>query len=296
MIQWLQNSVAKAHAPQHSIIDVLVKNMGGYQKARSHKTVHASDITKPDFCPRKLALLDITGKDKKDEYISTALQATFDLGNAVSDLFREQWAGQAAHGFWQCPSCGWLSPFGTKPSHICNSKQGQLKYIEPRFVSKEYGISGSLDVVMNLGAPKLFVTELKIIAPDAFDTLAAPLSEHRIRTGLYLKIIEDDDNFLKERINLQEAKVCYVSRGHGRKHPVHGEVLPFREFDIKRDDAGLQPILEKAKAIKLFRDAGTIPAGICNTMADKTAKNCQMCSTCFSGEHKAGATFTQEKE
>jgi hypothetical protein len=104
-ISWLNNTISKAAAPQKSLIDILRKNLGGWEKARDTGKVHASDVTKPGFCPKQLALMKITGKKKKDMYVNTALRATFDVGNVTSDLLRENWLGDAAHGFWRCQTC-----------------------------------------------------------------------------------------------------------------------------------------------------------------------------------------------
>lgn len=289
-VNWLSN---KAALPQKSIIDVLRKNMAGWEKARDHTEVHASDVTKPGFCPKQLALLDITDKKKKDQYISTALRATFDVGNVTSDLVRENWAGKASHGFWKCEKCSHRSAFGTRPNESKCSTGGvcNYRYREAKFISNEYGISGSVDVFLDLGEPKLAVTELKIITPVDFETLAAPLAEHRIRTNLYMKLIEDDEGIFKHRINLKQGRVLYVTRAYGKKHPEFGEILPFKEFVVERNDAGLQPYLIRAKEVKIYKETGLMPAAICNTMLDTVAKACSVCAECFSGKFKSGEVY-----
>lgn len=295
---WLQAATQQAYAPKQSVLDILKANMAGYRPARDDGVVHASDITQPTFCARQLALLAITKEKKKGQYLGTALQATFDVGDVTSDLFREKWAGSAAHGFWQCRRCDWVAPFGPKPKTGC--KHGgscSFKYIEARFLSKTYQVSGSIDVFLDLNAPKLFVTELKIMTPDDFEKLAAPLAEHRIRTNLYLKIIDDDGGTLRDRIHLKEAKVVYVSRGHGKKNPdFNNEIIPFKEYTVTRDDESLEIYLKKAIEVKQFKEQGTIPAGLCSTALDKAAKKCQVCHACFSGEYPAGATYKAVSE
>lgn len=288
-ISWLNNAISKSVAPQKTMIDILRANLGGWEKARDTGKVHASDVTKPGFCPKQLALLKITGKKKKDMYVNTALRATFDVGNVTSDLVREKWLGEAAHGFWKCQTCEAQSAFGMRPTHGCKDHPSRWNYVEPEFVSQEYAISGSVDVSTDLGAPKLFVTELKIISPTDFETLAAPLAEHRIRTILYMKLIDDSGSALRHRYNLQEAKVLYVGRSFGKKHVASGEILPFKEFDVKRDDSVLTPYLEKAREIKIFKATGLIPNGICTTSTDTHAKGCSVCGECFSGKYPAGA-------
>jgi hypothetical protein len=294
MASWLDNALSKAKTPDKGIIDILLANMGGWEKARDHNTVHASDLTKPDFCPKQLALLKITGKNKKDMYVATALRATFDVGNSISDLVREQWLGKHAHGYWECRSCGTTSTFGIKPAYKCKCNTTHWRYVEANFLCQQYDVSGSIDVLVDLHAPKLKVTELKIITPVDFEALAAPLSEHRIRTNLYMKLIEGSDAVLANRINLQEAHVMYVSRAYGKKHAKYNEILPFKEFVVTRDDATLQPLLDKAKEIKVFKKTGVMPCGICATSMDPKAKNCSVAAECFSGQYNAGEIVMQE--
>jgi hypothetical protein len=296
-MKFLQQAVSDALAPKTSILKIMSQNVGGYAKARSHKTVHASDVTKPNFCPRQYALLDITGGEKKDEYISTAMQATFDVGNATAQLFTDKWAGEHIIGNWKCRRCGDRRNFTCKPKDGCTTslKGGcDWTYDEVKFVSQEHAVSGSLDAIMDLLAPKLFVTELKIIKAEDFVEIAAPLAEHRIRTSMYMKIIEESDSIYKTRVNLQEARVFYISRGYGKKNTVSGEIVPFKEFVVQRDDKSVEPYLEKAKIVKIFRSKGEIPHGICNTAMDTNAKKCGCAKECFSGAYPAGKIHEKE--
>ena len=155
------------------------------------------------------------------------------------------------------------------------------------FVSKEYGFTGSIDVFFDVGAPKWLVTELKIMKPEDFEKLAAPLPEHRIRTNLYMKLIADSNDPYKDKINVFEARVLYVSRGYGKKNVDHDQILPFKEFVVKRDDTDLQWVLKLAKQVKVWRETGQIPSGICKNPLDKTAKNCSASKHCFSGSFPA---------
>lgn len=290
-VTFLKSLVQESLGPKKSIIEVLRKNMGGYQPARSHETIHASDITKDDFCPRQTALLTLLNEKKKDEYLSTALRATFDNGNALGQLFCEQWAGQSIVGTWKCRRCGATSTFTKKPvEHLCDANTNtecDWMYEEVRFKDTKYHISGSLDAIMDLGAPKLFVTELKTIAADAFEKLAAPLAEHRIRTSLYLHLVENSDSAFSGQINHYEARILYICRGYGKKHPEYGEILPFKEFKIERNDSTLTPYLQKAAQIRIYKETGKLPHGICSTSMDAPAKKCSVCKACFSGKYPA---------
>lgn len=285
-VNWLKQAVKDAGAPKFSIVDVLRKTVGGWSKPRSMEVVHASDITKSKFCPRRWALMDLLSISPKDEYISTALQATFDVGLMTENLFVNKWAGSHAVGDWQCRLCDKKASMTTKPKPGCPEFSGGRcvwKYSQKNFVSKEYAVSGGIDLLMDLGGAKLFVVEIKILKVEDFEKIMAPLPEHRIRTSLYLKLIADSDSSLKDRINLHQAKVVYVSRGFGKKNVVVGDILPFKEFDVLRDDSVLERPLALAKQVKIFRETKAMPSGVCATAIDAQAKYCQVAKQCFSG-------------
>jgi hypothetical protein len=289
-MKFLKEAVKHAGAPKFSITKFIQTHVGGYEPERSHKVVHASDMTNSSYCPRAVALMDLTDAKPKDRYIPTALRTTFDMGDAVSDLFRERWAGTSAVGHWRCLACNHIETFCTRPTGFC-SKCGKTlwKYREVDFQSKTYGFSGSLDMIVDLGVPKFFPVELKIMASDEFAKLVAPLAEHRLRTSLYLYLIEDSLSPFRYRMNTQHAKICYVSRGYGKKNQdADGTVLPIKEFDIYRDDDSLAPFLEKAAAVKRFRESGVMPVRLCDTPSSPIAKSCPMVKACFSDKYPPG--------
>jgi hypothetical protein len=280
---WMTTEVQKALEPKTSIISLIRNNLKGYRKDRSYLTTHASDITKEDWCPRKVALMIAEEAPTANVYIGAALQATFDVGNAVGDMVPEVWAGQSAYGNWECTKCEGNHTFTSKPDVKC-MKGGRctFKYVEMNFVSKEYDVSGSIDVFFDLGGAKKVATELKIINVEDFAKLAAPLAEHRLRTALYMKLIEDSNSMYKNMINLQEAKVFYVSRGFGKKNDAHnGEILPFKEFDVARNDEAIQPYLIRAKELKVYKETGKMPTRVCDSANCKLATKCSYSEKCF---------------
>jgi hypothetical protein len=293
----MNKAVQESLAPKKSVIDVLKKNLEGWKPARDHSVVHASDITKEDFCPRRLALLHSTGKKLKDEYISAALQATFDVGNATGDMVAEVWGGNEAIGNWECIRCAQRGTFCSKPQTWCSAtghkKHCNYRYEEVNFVSSTYDVSGGIDVFFDLGGSKKVVTELKILNVEDFAKLAAPMAEHRIRTRMYLKLIDDSSHPFKSSINLNAAKILYVSRGFGKKDPKTSAILPFKEFDIERDDESVQPYLDKAMQVKVFKEDGVMPAPICSGPGDKPAKKCSVCTECWHLADKQGLIYSE---
>ena len=269
---------------EKSLIEILVKNLGRHYPERSHKTVHASDVTKSDFCARKILLLDHLNLEPADSYISPALKATFDIGNMVADRLVEHWIGSHAHGHWVCPVCTKQSVFGPKPTQHCCSPHAPWSYREVKFFGEDSHISGSLDLIANLGGLKLKVVELKTIKPDDFDKLAAPLAEHRLRTRLYLKLIEESTNPIRFQLDTQSAKILYVSKGFGKMNAEHGQILPFKEFDVDRDDDSIKTYLQNGVDVRNHRTAKTIPlVKVCSSVSSSTAKSCPVKSQCWGG-------------
>jgi len=294
-MEFLKKAIEQAFGPKSTLIDVIKANVGGMYEARSHEKVHASDLTKSDFCPRQIALLDITKIKKKDEFIPTAMKMTYDVGHAVSDLARGEWFGQSVYGTWECRTCGDVQTFTTKPQKHCPSlKKGcDWRYHEIEFVGYPYQVSGSLDAIVDLGSPKLVVVEIKIMAVDQFEKLVAPLQEHRIRTNLYMRLIEDSNSIYKNRMNVHQGKVLYFSRGYGKKNDDYGgEILPIKEYPVERDDQVLEPLLDKARVVNDWRTKKIMPAGVCPTSFVQTAKKCSVCTACFSGKYPAASALT----
>lgn len=295
---WVQLAKAQIVVPKESLIGVLKKNMGGAREGRDRSIVHASDITKASFCPRQWALNDLQQIKSKPEYLSTTQQATFDVGRATAKLLVEEWAGDSVVGNWKCLRCEQTRTLCSKPLGICPDAKGKdrshlWEYKEVCFESQSSNISGSIDSLFQFGTPYLRVTELKILSVDDFEKILAPMAEHRIRTSLYLHIVDESNSPYKSRFNLLEGTVFYVSRGYGKKNDLwNGEVLPFKEFVVKRDEEIIKEPIQKAKALKIFREEGKMPTGICNTANDNFAKKCDACKICFSGDYPAQVNWS----
>ena len=288
VVPWLKNAVLQASKPQQSIISVLKRELGGHRAGRSADVLHASDITKSDFCARKWALFDLLEKGVESQFIPTALDVTFRMGNVAERLVMEEWAGDAAVGHWQCRLCGLQRTMIAKPAGFCTTgvrhRWGYRQFV---IEAPEYGLSGAIDGIFDVGAPHLLIAEIKTLNPTDFDTIMTPQPEHRLRTNLYLKMLAESNSPYKDKFNLSEARVLYISRGYGKMNATWNEILPFREFVVKRQDSDLKEILQKAKAVKLSREGQGMPTGICATALDKIAKKCVVCKECFSGTYPA---------
>jgi hypothetical protein len=288
-MSWLRNAIHQAKKPKQSIIGALKQTLGGMEPSRSMKILHASDVTSAYFCPRKWAFFDLLDKDPAPQMISTALAVTYSLGSATERLLVEEWAGDAVVGNWRCRYCGIHKTMVPKPNGWCSPAQKHSwQHLQLVVEAPDYGIQGGIDALFNIGAPQLVVTEVKIMAPNEFEEIVAPLPEHRLRTNLYLFLLDHSHHPYRDKINLTEARVLYVSRGYGKMNAEWNEILPFKEFVVKRNDDDLQEFLVRAQRLKAFREHQIMPYGICMTALDKIAKKCSVCPKCFSGQFPAG--------
>jgi hypothetical protein len=289
MTSWLHNAIHQSNKPKQSVIGVLKRHLGGMHPGRSMKVLHASDVTKPHFCPRRWAFFDIFEKDPPPDPVSAALDVTFQMGLHAEQLVVEEWGGDAVIGNWRCRYCGEQRSMVPKPEGWCSDdRRHWWQYLQMTVEAPEYGIQGGIDALFNIGAPQLVITEMKTLNPTEFETILTPLPEHRLRTNLYMRILEQSLHPFKEKINTKEARVLYISRGYGKLNAEWNEILPFKEFTVKRNDGDLQEFLKRATLLKEFRDHGVMPPGICTTALDKIAKACSVCPPCFSGKYPAG--------
>lgn len=274
---------------------LLHKHLCTYRKARSYNTVHASDLMgRTEFCPREYALGLKYHKARPDERITTADSVTYAYGHKVEDLIIE-WFAQMdkAWGDWSCHTCGRDYKFQRRPGKCLGCGGKLFEYHEVRFVSAESGASGSADLLVDMGQPKLSLIEIKSMDKESFKKLEAPLAEHRWRTNLYMRLVAESNHPMKDKVDLNVAYVLYLTKGgYGTKDPqirkwglLDGDWSPFKEFKVIRDDTATQPQSELAKMVKDYKQTGKLPLGICPSSLVPRAKFCTQCDSCFSPEN-----------
>lgn len=276
--------------PHMSLKRVLHKFLCGHQPGRKRSTIHASDLTKPDYCPRREALMDLHETPTMPEALTTSQQVTFRIGRDLQAAVVE-WLSEIGLlvGDWTCRRCGAEYPFMTRPE-MCSECRGQaMTPHEVRFRSEHTGASCGVDLLWRPDPRGLLqAVEIKTIDKDQFKDLKAPLAEHRQRTSTYLHIINDDPRPCAREVDCEQATVLYVSKGGwgvvdpeiarygtGEKHS------PFKEYVVKRSDDGLFP-LEKALSLHHWRTTGEeFPPRICESRSSPLARGCLMASECF---------------
>lgn len=274
--------LTKKHLPEQksgiTIQEILRSNLRVPQNRRGYNNIHASDLTKPDYCPRKVVLWREAGGPTSVEMLPAELAMTFKMGNITADLITNDLGGDAVWGDWRCSMCKRVVTACRKPETCGCHPDAWWKYKEVVFKHVETGASGSIDALFDLATGKFTVTELKIVAPDEFAKLKMPLWEHTVRTQLYMEIIKNSDYPLKDVIDTENAKVFYTCRSHGKR--VDGRLTPFIEFDVKASPENAEKYLNKARQIKLHEDTGEMPAPTCDSLDCNTAQKCAFLTRC----------------
>lgn len=266
-----------------SITGLILESKEATMPDRGFKRTHASDLTKDDFCPRKVCLVRKYKKELPPQRIAKATQFTFDMGNHIADLVIHKWAAGKVIGDWKCRNCGTKLLWRREPHHHCHCGCKLWHYEEVRFKDLVSGGTGGVDMFIELQPDRFTAVELKIMATEKFNDLVAPLAEHRLRTQLYLELIKHSDHPQKSVIRPDLAKVFYVSRGHGKKTDPYG-VVPFKEFDILPDAEAVRPYRIDAVKIKYWEETGVLPPRVCDFEICKQAQSCPVVTECFNKE------------
>lgn len=288
-----------------SIKMMIHRRLAGWEEAREHGVVHASDLMKElEFCPREWAFLDLGLCSKKDNFVGTALRITFDHGRSVEYNIRNNYLRDVMSGYWRCKVCGTRHPtFGKAPKVTCgkcNWGKGPLwEYDEVSFVSPHSGISGGIDGLVDVGDSKLRILEIKTVDKDEFRKLEAPLAEHRFRTALYLRLVEESEVPESNRINPTSASILYVSKSFGFKDESMREegikdapFSPFKEFTVTRQDTLVESSVAKARVLHHWRTTQQgMPCGVCSNGLTKRAQQCAAIGPCWSGAYPSTLTW-----
>jgi hypothetical protein len=281
--------------PANSLKYLLHSHLSGPQPGRPLKNVHASSLTKPEgFCPRYYALHDVTQVKVGQEWLSTSESVTYGIGNDLQDSLVHTFADMGlAIGHWKCLACDKVQEFCKRPAKCPKCGCRGFKPQEVRFESAVSGASCGVDMLLSLKTPKLIPVEIKTMDKEQFKGLVAPLSEHRLRTNLYLRIIGESGHSWSNLVSSQKAKLLYTTKGgYGcadpelKKWGLSDQYSPFKEFDISRADAQTEEQTKRAKVVKDFREGKIeMPCGICSTATAQRAKSCSIRKICFSGDH-----------
>lgn len=278
-----------------NITDLLLHAVGGQEKARPIYPVHASDLTRedPEFCPRRIVLHRILGTPIPPQKVPHAMRVTWDEGNDKQARMNNNYLRDYMVGRWECDRCLTVLHWGPCPDYEdhgdCTAgRSHKWRYVEP-FFRHPSGFTGSVDGVVKISADVLRLIEVKIIKSDFFRDLKAPYGEHRIRTQLYLRLVDENKEFKSHGIDTKYGHIIYIMRGHGQKNS-QGVISPFKEFIVQRSDKEVDRYIAMSSAASVTaktKEALRLktPKGICSTMMCRRASVCEVAKQCFSGEY-----------
>ena len=289
------------------IKDLLHAKVGGNEPARGQHTIHASDLTKQNnqwgvgYCPREVRLREVVKDAPKrpPQFLPVATAVTFNEGRDKQKRLNEDWLVDIMYGVWQCRNCneiwGEQDELHMKPTLACPSCEAEVwGYEEWRVLDYFSKTSGGIDAIVDVGREKLLIIECKIMKSDDFKSLVAPLSEHRVRTRLYLRQIAGSRQKFAKEIETDYGIILYIMRGHGCKQD-DGKISPFKEYVVERDDAEVQHYLGMAHALTLSRQDDKIyPAGVCANQMDSRATKCPLAKTCFSTKFTGNVSWYKD--
>jgi hypothetical protein len=220
--------------------------------------------------------------------VDAPMYVTWNEGKDKQARLNNDWMRDIMVGDWECLSCGHIHEFRRAPKkcHTCASQR--IKYKEVVFYHQGSHAQGSVDAIVNVGRPLLLLVEFKIMAPDAWESLKAPLAEHRARSKLYMEIILGSSHPMRGHIDTERMHVLYCSRAFGKKDPIKGRISPFKEFVVERDVKEADTYMGMARAVTECKvhDWEIYPTGICSAITDKRVHGCPVAKECFSGAFK----------
>jgi hypothetical protein len=269
--------------PPLRLIDLLLRDVGGPEPARPVEELHASDLTHQDreFCPREVVLMRKLGVQHPERYIPHALRVTFDDGRDKQWRVNNNYLRPYMFGPWRCRRCDAVSDWSAQPKGAgCPTGKHDWEYKEPEFRHPS-GFTGSIDGIVKFSSAHYRMVEVKIMNVEDYKELVAPLAEHRVRTRLYLRLVAECPEDHTAKIDVSEAHLLYIARGHGLKGD-RGQITPFKEYIVKRDDASVERYVRMAYAV-----SGPMPEGVCSDVMCKRAKVCPVRKPCFSGQYPA---------
>lgn len=247
---------------------------------RYEKYLHVSDLL--GNCMRKIAISYKTSTKIVGDPIWDNLLQTFAIGNGIHDAVRDKMQRvnpDEMYGVWVCKCKEDPHSFegtATKALDVgtCGSCGHNLDtYNEIRLLNDDIDVVGSVDLTLLIDSI-FYLSEIKSIKKDDWDTLQRPLPMHILQIVLYWWLARK----LKKPL-YKQVSIFYVTKGH-----VFGS--PYKEFVIDPIEHlhRLDEYIEDARSLKEARSGGQLPPKICPTEESPQAKRCEMCTLCFGME------------
>jgi hypothetical protein len=240
-----------------------------------HEFLHVSDLLRQ--CLRKYAIAHRTKTMIVGERVYDNQGVMYAIGHAISGYITskaQRIVPDKLYGDWYC-MCRSSHYLGTATVALeqepCSACLGQLEhYGELNVENREIMVSGAVDVAL-LETRALYLTEVKSIKKDDWDTITRPIPDHILQAVFYWWLAKEKGYSLHD-----QCSVLYGSKGFTRGSP-------FKEFVIKPQQQvhRLEPYIEEAKVYKKALEGGPLPRRICKSPTDTMAKKCQLSTLCF---------------
>ena len=227
-------------------LNLLIDSYREQYKHREDNFIHVSNLV--DFCGREYALCqkyNILYNTKK--IVSLGDIITFRMGDLIHDDLRNT----------------------LELSGAIQPQDREIKLLSNRF---RYPITGSIDGALNLGYPKKIPLEIKSIGQaEVFDALTEPLVNHECQLSLYLWLAEE---MKLKKIDYKRGIIVYAVKLK--------RSMPFKVFEIKRNDIFIGNTIKKLNELKAFSVKGELPKKICSTPHALMARQrCRLPKICF---------------
>jgi hypothetical protein len=302
MMKFVETMVPEGTPGATTLTWHLHKHLAKRDPARMLTTTHASDVTNDEWCPRRVALCFQHKIEPKGLYATAVDRLVWAFGHATEDIIIN-WLAEAglAVGDWRCGKCRVVHKFTKRPTFCqrCEATNTEFTYEETRVTGVPSGIGCGLDLFVRLPHKALLtLVEIKSLKQDQFQVLKAPVGEHRLRTNLYMRCLEESDFKHKDMVDTEEALVFYVCKqGWGVKDdriPAMGfgekGFTAFKEFPVTRDDSQTQYLIDKSVPLEQWKDEVRKqqnlmlppPPGICPNVLCPRAQTCEVRDPCFS--------------
>lgn len=249
-----------------------------YDNSRSFDGLHPSAMVSKYWCHRA-SYFHLMGNHPAPEERSFKRELVFAQGHAIHDTWQNWFRDMGKlYGKWECRKCG-NREWATSPKSCvqCGQSEIPMKYREVPVENKELMITGHADGWLK-GFGDDLMLEIKSVgvgtllwldkpgfmeAEQDFEkywkNLRTPFESHISQVQLYMKVLELSgiENSPQEAVIIYEAK----------------PTQEVKEFVIKKDDWGINHIIDAARMIVKCIEAKTPPD--CNVGGAHKCKQCQ---------------------
>lgn len=237
--------------------------------------VHVSDLI--GKCLRRVALSSEFAMPIPAENLWPSTRLTFAQGHAIAEVVTTDAIENnpdRVYSNWTCEckdttSTGVYSSAKDNTCPKCKTKTDN--HNEMTFFDEGYKIVGNCDLTLHFDGA-FYITEIKSIKGDFWDTLAGPKPDHVLQALFYWWLARRNGLQLHDKLS-----ILYASKNMMMKSP-------YKEFTIQPTQLlhRIDDYLEDALALKVWRETGVMPPRVeCTAVNVGSAKRCHVAEPCF---------------